>query len=161
MLWPVCPRLMKGFPDTEYPPVQIISTAMTEIPYGDTAPFVTDEVSQSNNGSLITSVPDSSTSTGLQANRKLKRTQKDKEASKQRRINRRANMPPTVFRPRTKEWPDPPTIPTLLNCSDGLPVESTGFSGRTSVSGSLKPGEHWTVDELTDMGFGEIPWDGK
>ena len=114
-----------------------------------------------NNGSLVTLVPDSSTSTSLQVNQKQKCTQKDKEASKQWRINWYANMPPTICHPCTKEWPDPSTIPTLLNCSNSLPVESTGFSGRTSVSGLLKPGEHWTIDELTDMGFGEIPWDGK
>lgn len=98
----------------------------------------------------------SSTST---RKRKRKRNDKDRLASKERRIKRRASMLPTERQPRVKLRPDPPALTTALNPPAHLPVSSTGFTGK--LSEALRPNHHWTVDELKSQGFEEIQWDGR
>ena len=126
---------------------------LKELSSHDTEQIITNDSPQTSNTSPVTSAHDS----GVKGKRK--RTDKDKEAAKRRRINQRVNKPPTDRHPRRKQFADPPTMITSLDCPVDMPVESTGFAGKKSVP--LKPGEHWTVDELMGLGFEEIAWDGK
>ena len=127
-----------------------------DLPSSDAGLFTTNGSTSAGYASLETSGTDS----GLNERRKGKRKRPvDNVASQQRRRNRRANMLPTERHARKKEWPAPAKVTTSLDCPNDLPVETTGFSGKNL--GSWRPGAHWTIKELRDLGYEEIAWDGR
>lgn len=136
---------------------QHLPPMVIDLPCIDTEPLKTNDSTSIGNTSLNASALDSNLSQPIKGKRK--RSDKDNAASQQRRRNRRANMPPTERHARKKEREAPDTITTPLDCAADLPVASTGFTGKCEPS--LKPGAHWTIEELRDLGYEEIAWDGK